>query len=241
MNKIDNLINAHCPNGVEFRKLWEITAWDKRFKAVENSKQSKVIKYAQATAKTIKEMDVTNGDVYILTAGKFYEGWTTEEIVGKYLCEGEVVTIAKGGTANVRYYNGKFVTANNHIATSLDTNTLDNKYLYYCLVNNTDLIQSFYMGSGLKFLSIGGVLEIEIPVPPLELQQEIVKALDIFTDSETGLVAELEAEIEARRQQYAHYRKQLLDFDRQPDIILEENISERYDLNQLSLPFADAC
>ena len=46
----------------------------------------------------------------------------------------------------------------------------------------------------------------QIPVPPLEIQEEIVRILDKFTQLE----AELEAELEARRQQYEYYRDSLL-------------------------------
>ena len=46
--------------------------------------------------------------------------------------------------------------------------------------------------------------KIRIPVPPMEIQHEIVRVLDSF--------AELEAELEARRRQYAYYRDKLLDF-----------------------------
>ena len=51
-------------------------------------------------------------------------------------------------------------------------------------------------------------MRIRIPVPPLEVQREIVRVLDQFTQLE----AELEAELEARRRQYEHYRNQLLTF-----------------------------
>ncbi|KAA9393730.1 restriction endonuclease subunit S [Kocuria coralli] len=50
-------------------------------------------------------------------------------------------------------------------------------------------------------------MKIRIPVPPLEVQREIVRVLDKFTQLE----AELEAELEARRAQYDHYRRKLLD------------------------------
>ena len=53
------------------------------------------------------------------------------------------------------------------------------------------------------------MIEIKIPVPPLSIQQEIVKVLDAFTKLE----AELEAELEARRKQYSHYRDKLLSFN----------------------------
>ena len=50
------------------------------------------------------------------------------------------------------------------------------------------------------------VLKYVLPVPPLEVQHEIVKILDTFTDLE----AELEAELESRRQQYAYYEEELV-------------------------------
>ena len=59
-----------------------------------------------------------------------------------------------------------------------------------------------------KRLSIQGLRQIRIPVPPIEVQREIVRVLDLFQ----SLEAELEAELEARRRQYAHYRDSLLAF-----------------------------
>lgn len=51
---------------------------------------------------------------------------------------------------------------------------------------------------------------IEIPIPPLPVQQEIVRILDTFTE----LTANLQTELEARRKQYEYYRDKLLTFDR---------------------------
>ena len=53
-------------------------------------------------------------------------------------------------------------------------------------------------------------LNLEIPLPPLEVQNEIVGILDNFTQLE----AELEAELDCRKRQYEYYRDQLLNFDR---------------------------
>jgi type I restriction enzyme, S subunit len=52
-------------------------------------------------------------------------------------------------------------------------------------------------------------LKVLIPIPPLEVQREIVKVLDTFTKLE----AELEAELTARKKQYNYYRDQLLSFE----------------------------
>jgi type I restriction enzyme S subunit len=53
------------------------------------------------------------------------------------------------------------------------------------------------------------ILRYQIQVPPVEVQREIVRVLDLFQ----SLEAELEAELEARRTQYAHYRDSLLRSD----------------------------
>lgn len=51
--------------------------------------------------------------------------------------------------------------------------------------------------------------EIEIPLPPLSIQQEIVRVLDYFT----AMITNLETELASRQKQYEHYRNQLLTFD----------------------------
>ena len=57
--------------------------------------------------------------------------------------------------------------------------------------------------------------KIQIPIPPLETQQKIVKILDKFTELEATLEATLEAELALRKRQYRYYRDFLLDFDNQ--------------------------
>ena len=57
--------------------------------------------------------------------------------------------------------------------------------------------------------------KIQIPIPPLEIQQKIVKILDKFTELEATLEATLEAELALRKRQYQYYRDFLLDFDNQ--------------------------
>lgn len=135
-------------------------------------------------------------------------GWTTEELAGENLREGEVVAIPWGKSRPVaeviKYYKGKFVTADNRIATSADCNKLDNKYLFYWMQSQGRTIDSFYRGSGLKHPNMKDVLDLQIPLPPIEVQREIVRILDNF--------AELTAELTARKKQYEYYRDTLLTF-----------------------------
>lgn len=64
------------------------------------------------------------------------------------------------------------------------------------------------MATGTKVIDVSArqLEKVRIPIPPLEVQREIVRVLDKFTQLE----AELEAELEARRRQYEHYRHRLL-------------------------------
>ena len=209
MSELNRLIQKLCPNGVKYVPIWSVTAWDKNFNAVEKSKQAKVVKYHYLLAKDLRALAVDGGDVKLLSTGDDDYGYTTEEIGGNLISDGEIVAIPWGGNANVQYYKGKFITSDNRIATALDTSVLDNKYLYYCMLNRQSEIASYYRGSGIKHPSMRKVLDLEIPLPPLKIQQEIVKILDKFTQ----LQAELQAELDLRLKQYEHYRDDLLSFD----------------------------
>ena len=71
-------------------------------------------------------------------------------------------------------------------------------------------------------VSAKSLAKIRIPVPPLDVQREIVKVLDTFTKLE----AELEAELEARRRQYQYYRDALLTFDERTDAQASKQASQ---------------
>lgn len=207
MSRIDELIRELCPEGVVFKHLWEITIWDKRFNSVEKSKQIKTIKVPHVSAKKLKEIEAV-GDVKLLSTGKF-DGWTNDEQAASSLGQGEVITIPSGGSANLKYWSGKFVDSGNLLATSSDTSKYNLKYIYYFLLSKNNFVESCFRGSGVKHPDMGQILEIKVPTPPIEVQKEIVNILDKFTQLE----AELSAELEARQKQYEYYRKQLLTFD----------------------------
>ena len=209
MSKLKELIDRLCPNGVPFRPLWELTIWDKKFNGVDKKKQPKIISYPYLLAKDMKALEQEDGDVTLLSTGE-YIGHTTEELAGSYLCEGEVVTIPWGGTVKgMKYFKGKFVTADNRIATSSNTSILNNKFLYYIFLQQADIIQSFYRGAGIQHPNMNDVLHMMIPVPPIEVQEEIVRILETFS----AHAAELQAELQARKEQYDYYRNLLLTFN----------------------------
>ena len=88
--------------------------------------------------------------------------------------------------------------------------SLDSDFLYHFLRTQYQQLRTMSSGEGSRGgLNLQMIRNYRIPVPPLEVQREIVSILDTFTQLE----AELEAELEARRQQYEHYRDSLLSYD----------------------------
>ena len=117
MTKLEKLIAELCPNGVEFRKLGEV---------VEKVKSKGV------SAKKLKELAVAEGgDVRLLSTGNF-EGFSTEEKADDFLETGEVITIPTGGSASLKYHNGKFVNSLNHILTSKTENV---RFIYHFMLS----------------------------------------------------------------------------------------------------------
>ena len=211
MSKLAKLLEELCPEGVQYEPLWSLTIWDKKFNGVSREKQTKVISYKYYLSSEFNKVERENGEIlYIATGISRERRYTTEELAKEYLAEGEIVCIPWGGTPNVKYYKGKFVTGDNRIATSLDINKLNNKFLYYWMQSKIDVISSFYRGSGIKHPNMKAVLDLKCPVPPIEVQCEIVRILDNFSEFSTKLSEQLSAELEGRQKQYEYYKRDIL-------------------------------
>ena len=220
MSKVEELLEKYNPEGVDNIPLWELTAWDKKFNAVDKSMQKKVIKYKYYLAKDLDALVDDTGDIRILYTNEKV-AYTSEEKCKGNICEGEIVAIPWGGTPTVKYYNGKFVTGDNRIATSLDTKILNNKYLFYWMISQLGTIADFYRGAGIQHPSMISVLSMQIPLPHIKVQEEIVKILDSFTN----LIDALNEELSLRQKQFEYYREKLI----------SHNASKIKTLNELSL------
>src|SRR5699024_6045802 len=97
-----------------------------------------------------------------------------------------------------------------HDACYAFSSSLEPKFVSYYFATRMfrDEIRKYISSSKISSISTKSVAAASIPVPPLPVQQEIVRILDMFTQLE----AELEAELEARRKQYGYYRQELLSF-----------------------------
>lgn len=211
MSKIDDLIAKYCPNGVEYKKLGEITFWDKRFNGSNSGIQPKIVSFKHIPAADLKNIPQTSaGTIRLLSTGNF-SGTTSVELVEdkNIINSGEIISIPSGGAATIKYYKGDFIDSGNILAVSANIKLFNLKYIYHCLLNIQETLNSLFRGAGIKHPSMLEILQLQIPVPPLAVQEEIVNILDSFT----LLEAELEAELEARKKQYEHYRDKLLNPD----------------------------
>jgi type I restriction enzyme S subunit len=180
MSRIDDLIAEHCPDGVNVVKLEDII----------------IIKHG----KDYKKLNA--GDIPVYGSG----GIMT--YVDQYAYDKPTVLIPRKGTlTNLFYLETPFWNVDTIFYTEIDDSRIIPKFFYY-FMRTIDLM-SFDTGSGRPSLTMQILNRMKIPVPPLEIQKEIVDILDAFTKLE----AELEAELEARRQQYAYYRNALLSFN----------------------------
>ncbi len=197
--RLQTLLQTLAPKGVEFKKIGELF---KRNKGI------------NITAAQMKELHSDIGKVRIFAGGATKADINYKDISKKDIINCESVIIKSRGNIGFEYYNQPFSHKNEIWSYSSKTNQMLVKFLYYYLSNNQDYFQKLAQSSSVKLpqLSVSDTDEYEVPVPPLEIQQEIVKILDQFSILTTDLLAGIPAEIKARKKQYEYYREKLLSF-----------------------------
>lgn len=114
----------------------------------------------------------------------------------------------KGSLNNVFYVDEPFWTVDTIYWTNINEEIITPKYFFYYM-DMQDLEKLNVASGAVPSLTQTILNKINIPIPPLAKQQEIVSHLDTFTT----LISNLESELDMRRKQYEHYRNQLLDFE----------------------------
>ena len=148
----------------------------------------------------------------------YYGANNIQDYVDGYTHDGEYVLIAEDGSASLENYSVQYATgkfwANNHVHVVRGKEGLNTRFLYHYLCA-VDFIP-YLPNKDRSKLTKGEMIKIPLPIPcpdnpqkSLEIQAEIARILDAFTE----LTAELVAELVARKKQYNHYRDQLLNFD----------------------------
>ena len=196
MQKLFEKDNKEIDNRIEWEKLDKVV-----FK---NS-------FKQCDANLINSIKCENGDVKLLPSSGNYDWVTKREYVDNNLINnGEVITLGRARYANIKYWNGPFISSNNITITSKDVSKMLNKFLYYFLVMNNE---KFYVSSSTYPKFDNDIFnDFEIPIPSLEIQTKIVNILDKLQDYSKDIKTGLPLEIEQRQKQYEYYRNLLLDF-----------------------------
>lgn len=158
----------------------------------------------------------------------YYGANGAQDYVSGYIFDGVFIlvgedgsVITSSGTPIVTWAEGK-IWVNNHAHIISQIDGVNLRYLFHYLqtVNVTPLIHG-----NIPKLTGKDFRAIPVPLPPLPIQQEIVRILDTFTN----LTAELTAELTARRKQYEYYRDELLTFGEDvPKLCLSEIATEMY-------------
>ncbi|GHP31186.1 hypothetical protein VN0212_06000 [Helicobacter pylori] len=187
---LKTLLQTLAPKGVEFRKLGEVI---------------NILKGKQLN----KELLLDYGEYPVMNGGIYASGYWNE-----YNTDYPKIIISQGGASAgyVNYMTSKFWAGAHCYAIELNSEKLNYKFLYYFLKNSQTILMKSQFGASIPALNKADIETLTIPIPPLEVQQEIVKILDQFSILTTDLLAGIPAEIKARKKQYEYYREKLLSF-----------------------------
>lgn len=207
MSNLEELIERLCPDGVEYKRLGDIgrISMCKRVLKSQTNSVSGVPFYK------------------IGTFGKEADSYISEELFldykSRYLYpkKGDVLISASGTIGRTVIFDGKpsYFQDSNIIWVANNEEFLTNKFLYYIYQTNPWKVAD---GGTIQRLYNSDLEKIQLPVPPLEVQRDIVRILDNFTF--------LTAELAARQKQYEYYRDLLLTFKPNESTILNERTNE---------------
>lgn len=191
MSRIDELIAEHCPDGVKFKRLGDVVR-------IRNGKDHK---------------SLSDGEFPVYGSGgimRYADAYAYNKP--------SVLIPRKGSLGNLFFVDVPFWTVDTIFYTEIDEEQIRPKYLYYYLT--TAGLGEMNQAGGVPSQTQSVLNELKIPVPcperprkSLEIQTEIVRILDAFTERTTELTNELTNELTGRKKQYTHYRDRLLSFE----------------------------
>ena len=201
MKNLETLIQELCPNGVEFVKLVKYVNVQYGF-----AFDSKLFTDDEQYIPLIRIRDVVPAK-----PSTYYSG----EYCSDYIIRKGDMLVGMDGNFNMEKWNDRDGLLNQRVCKiyAKDESLLLDGFLYHYLRPLFKKIENSIQGSTVKHLSAKVINHIEIPLPPIDVQTEIVRILDKFTSLEAELEAGLEAELDCRKRQYEYYRDKLLSFD----------------------------
>lgn len=185
MSRLADLINEVCPDGVEYKPLGEVAE----------------LKRGQS----ITKKSITPGDIPVIAGGRKPAYFTSSaNRTGM-----TIVVAGSGAYAGFVSYWDQPIFVSDAFSVKVNEKILVPRFTYHWMCGKQKELYSLKSGGGVPHVYPKDVAKFKCPIPPLEVQCEIVRILDQFTTLEV----ELEVELEARRVQYEYYRNQLLSYD----------------------------
>ena len=206
MSKLKKLIDEFCPNGVKSMKLGEVCDFVNGFafkSSLFREDGEKIIRITNINGRTVDIDDVKY----------FYKEDYKTDLEQFSIQYGDILIAMSGATTGkIGYYNYNDISYLNQRVGKFKPHNgiLSSRYLYHVLLANSGTLYVLAGGGAQPNLSSTKLMEtFEIPVPPIVVQEEIAKILDRFAE----YAAELQAELQARQEQYEYYRNKLLTFN----------------------------
>ena len=184
MSELNDLITRLCPNGVPYKKLDDLADIGTGSSNTQDQEPDGIYPFYVRSPEVKRSSSFEFDETAVITAGDGDVGKIFHFVEGKY-------------ALHQRAYRIKPTSS-----------SLNAKFLYYYMkANFRAYVERKACSATVKSLRKPMFQNFEIPVPPLPVQEEIVRILDSFTELE----AELEAELADRKEQYEYYRDHLLD------------------------------
>ena len=173
-------------------------------KSVEWKKLGEILvrtKGTKITASQMKKMHKDGAPLKIFAGGKTVAFVDYEDIPEKNINREPSIIVKSRGVIEFEYYDKPFSHKSEMWSYHSKEDNIYIKFVYYYLKIYEPYFQKLASKMQMPQISIPDTDKFEIPIPPLEVQREIVRILDNFTE----LTAELTAELSARRKQYSYY------------------------------------
>ena len=171
-----------------------------------------VLKRTKGTKITAGQMKAIHKDkapVKIFAGGKTVAFVDFEDIPEKDINQKPSIIVKSRGIIEFEYYDKPFSHKNEMWSYYSENENINIKYVYYFLKQQEPYFQKLGSKMQMPQIALPDTEKFQIPLPPLSVQQEIVRILDKFTQLE----AELEAELDCRKRQYEYYRNNLLTYE----------------------------
>ena len=234
MSKLDELIKELCPNGVEYKELGEIFNLKNGYTPSKANKE-----YWENTDINwfrIEDININGGILENSIQKVNTKGIKGSLFSAKSLIVSTTATIGKHALILKDFICNQQFTC---LTIKEDyEKTYNSKFMYYYFFKINELTKKNLKVSSFPSVDMDKFKKFLIPLPPLEIQDEIVRVLDNYTKSVEELKEKLNEELIARKKQYSWYRDYLLKFENKVEIVKLGDISEyskdKIDIKELS-------